>query len=72
MRLIGQNNNRRKVYAEHIADGYVGMSPFPEVRLKGIHQGKPMFWRPLQLFDTAQELEQEASSRDCEVVWQAS
>ncbi len=72
MRLIGQNNSRRRVYAEQIADGYFGLSPFPEVRLKGMHQGQPHFWRPLQLFDSAQELEQECNARDCEVVWQAN
>lgn len=62
MIIVGTNRKLRTVYAEQ-ADNEFLLSPFAEV--KG---GR----RPVNRFDSREQLEQYAVSRRCEVVWLTS
>lgn len=58
MKIIG-NNNVRTVYGFPVGDEW-GLSPFAEVKGK---------WRPIQRFDTKEQLQEYVTSRGCEVQW---
>ena len=71
MRLIGQNANRRKVYAEKLGDDDFAMFAHPEAQVRRHEHGGHSLWRPYQRFNSQQELEREAMSRNHEVIWLA-
>lgn len=59
MIIVGTNRRLRTVYAEQIGDEFL-LSPFAEVKSNR---------RPVNRFDSREQLEQYANDRRCEVVW---
>ncbi len=72
MPVLMPRNNRRKVYAEELAPDDFALSPFPEAQVRRMEHGGHSLWRPIQRYNSRQELEQECLSRNCEVVWSNS
>lgn len=62
MIIVGTNRKLRTVYAEQVGDEFI-LSPFPEYKA-----GR----RPVNRFDSREQLEQYAASRRCEVIWPIS
>lgn len=59
MIIVGTNRKLRTVYAEQAGDEFI-LSPFPEYK-----NGR----RPVNRFDSREELERSVENRRCEVVW---
>lgn len=62
MRIVGNSRNTRTVYAWQDGGEFM-LSPFAEAR-----NG----WRPIDRFDSREELEARVMSRGCEVQWLTS
>lgn len=59
MLIVGTNRKLRTVYAEQVGDEFL-LSPFAEVKGKR---------RPINRFNSREQLEQYAETRRCEVIW---
>lgn len=59
MIIVGANRKVRTVYAEQVGSEFL-LSPFAEVKGRR---------RPVNRFDSREELEQYVTARRCEVVW---